>query len=125
VPKLQTLNCMYNQIRYLDLTGLKELKILNCSMNQISELGGLIAPRLNRLHCNGNRLVSLDLSGVPKLQQLVCTENSLAEIDIRHLETRDPFYFSLPNSGWDEGDLATIQCDKGTRLIQRPDQDFE
>jgi formylglycine-generating enzyme required for sulfatase activity len=64
-------------------------------------------PDLIALKCAENQLIELDLSEVPNLTVLSCAENQLTELDIRNLRN-----------------LETLRYDAGTRLIQRPDQNF-
>ena len=64
-------------------------------------------PNLATLSFHLNLLTELDVSHAPNLTRLWSHENQLIELDVRNLRH-----------------LETLKCDPGTRIIQRPDQNF-
>lgn len=107
VPNLINLFCRKNKLTELDLSKVHELSLLWCENNQLTGLDLSESHNLAELSCDGNQLSELALSDVPNLTVLSCIKNQLTELDIRNL-----------------GNLETLKYDPGTRIIQRPDQNF-
>lgn len=149
VPKLRKLNCDDNDMQELVLPNLPELVELDCvnsGYDKDSGLGQFLktidlrgAPNLERLNCFSNRFETLNLSCVPKLKYLDCSGNPLAELalsDVPLLETLKysslrPEWFMGWNPPWigtldirGLSHLKKLECDKRTRVVQRPDQHF-
>ena len=79
---LKLLDCKYNQIGALDVTGLTNLEYLYCPNNQISNLNvnGLLF--LKNLNCYYNHLTNLDLSSLTSLRYLFCYANQLTNLNV-------------------------------------------
>ncbi|MCL2539551.1 MAG: hypothetical protein FWE66_04355, partial [Oscillospiraceae bacterium] len=111
---LERLNCNYNQITSLDVSGLAKLISLNCTGNKLTSLnvGGCVA--LLDLFCNNNELTNLELSGLSNLLQFICSQNRLTSLDLSgctELVTLSGGYNrlkSLKLTGL--GELKTLRC---------------
>ena len=79
---LDTLNCIYNQLTSLDVSGNQNLEILWCRDNQISNLDVSNNPALELISCRNNKLVNLDVSNNPALSVLYCSNNQLSGLDV-------------------------------------------
>ncbi len=141
LPELVELDCS-NPARDRDADQAQPLRRL--------DLRGV--PKMERLICHSNRLESLDLSCVPKLQYLTCSDNPLAELDLSGVALLEGLFCQgLPKEPlagdydspwiaamagrWDPPWIAvldirelrllkTLDCDRRTLVIQRPDQHF-
>ncbi len=82
---LRFLECKYNQIAALNVSGLTYLEYLYCPNNQIATLdvGGLLF--LRQLNCYYNQLTNLDVSTSTDLRYLFCYENQLTNLNISGL----------------------------------------
>ena len=78
---LKSLNCGYNQLTELDLTGNPKLAELGCSVNQLTELDVTNNTALTHLSCSYNQLTELDVTGYKELTYLNCGSNNLTEFD--------------------------------------------
>ena len=81
-PNLAHLDCSYNQLTALDLSGCPGLETLNCSGNRLTalELSGLSG--LKTLYCFGNPLTELDLTGCPALEVVSCSDCRLSSLKV-------------------------------------------
>lgn len=103
---LTSLECEYNYLTSLDVSGLDKLKYLICDHNNLTELrfegcgalqsiicsyneGGIttfdvrgVCPNLEFLDCAGNRLTTLDVHGMEKLKYVACEENRLQSLQV-------------------------------------------
>jgi hypothetical protein len=128
VPNLTTLLCSDNQLAELDLSEVPNLTMLSCYNNQLAELDLSQVSNLATLWCDGNQLAELDLSQVPNLTHLCCYDNELTELDLSKVPNLT--LLRCENNQLSELDLRmirnleTLEYDPGTRLVQRPDQNF-
>ncbi|MDE6287699.1 MAG: hypothetical protein K2M00_02810 [Muribaculaceae bacterium] len=81
-PLLAELYCHYNLLTELDLSANGRLATLVCSRNDISLLDVSRNPFLSELNCDRNRLAVLDLKCNLQLTGLVCDTNLLTALDI-------------------------------------------
>ncbi len=81
---LYQLSCGDNQLTSLDVSNNTYLTSLYCSYNQLTSLNVSGATSLTRLYCQSNQLTSLDVSGATALIELDCTFNQLASLDVRN-----------------------------------------
>ena len=101
---LEVLQCSFNNIASLDLSGCTQLKLLYCWRNDLTSLdlssnpyledlrcfqnnlsGGLdlsANKKLKILSCEDDRLNSLDVSGNPLLTEISCFSNHISELDL-------------------------------------------
>jgi len=79
---LKFLNCRYNKLNSLGVTGLTNLETLYCSSNPLVELDVSELFNLVRLECIFNNLVSLNISGLSNLIDIRCSSNQLTELDV-------------------------------------------
>ena len=79
---LTTLRCWGNQLTSLDLSGCIALTMLSCYYNQLTSLNVSGCTALTELKCWNNQLTSLDLSGCTALTKLDCSNNQLTSLDV-------------------------------------------
>ena len=61
---LISLECAYNQITTLNVSGFTQLITLNCSHNQISSINFTNCPILDHINCSFNLITLIDLTGL-------------------------------------------------------------
>ena len=79
---LTTLECYYNQLASLDVSGCAALTTLECYSNQLASLDVSGCAALTTLECYYNQLTSLDVSGCTALTDLSCGNNQLTSLDV-------------------------------------------
>ena len=79
---LEYLDCSYNELTSLDVSGCVSLEYLECSDNQLTSLDVSGCAALETLNCNSNELTSLDASGCTALTFLECGVNQLTSLDL-------------------------------------------
>lgn len=79
---LTELVCVFNQLTSLDVSGCTALKMLSCSFNQLTSLDVSKSPALTELGCASNKLTSLDVSKNTALETLYCNYNKLTDLNI-------------------------------------------
>ena len=92
------LDCDYNQLTSLDLSGCTALTKLECDYNQLTSLDVSSCTALTKLECFGNPLTSLDVSKNTALTTLGCGSNRLTSLDLSKntaLTTLDCHYNQL------------------------------
>ena len=81
-PYLTNLNCKYNQLSSLSLTGAYAITDVDCRHNQLSTILVSNKPYLNKLYCAFNQLTSLNVSTNNQLLYLYCSSNQLTSLDV-------------------------------------------
>jgi Leucine-rich repeat (LRR) protein len=84
---LQELDCSFNALTVLDLTGLDNLKSLDCNVNKLTTLNLTSLNNLESVTCNRNELTSINVTGLSKLQSLGCGTNKLPSLDLTGLSS--------------------------------------
>lgn len=86
-PELTSLNCFSNDLTFLSLKGLEELREVNCSYNpNLSTIETDDNMAVNILQCNHCNFKSMDfLYQMPVLRDLICYCNELVELDLSGL----------------------------------------
>ena len=79
---LNILDCNYNHLTELDLSGLVHLRTLNCKYNQLGTLKFSSCTALSSLDCSANQLTALDLSGCSSLSSIDCSANQLTALGL-------------------------------------------
>jgi len=79
---LDTLNCAFNQLTVLDLSGNTDLDWLFCYDNQLTWLDVTGNTELIWLVCAWNQLTNLDVSKNTALESLECYSNPLNTLDV-------------------------------------------
>jgi len=113
---LEVLDCSFNLLSNLDLSGLVKLADLDCSFNELTqlELGGLT--QLSNLKCSINNLGDLNLEGLVMIESLDCSGNDLSELNLnsvpqlRFLDCSYNTITALELSGLTK--LSTLFCDE-------------
>jgi len=82
---LTSLNCFYNSITILYVSGLTSLTNLRCAGNQLTTLDVSGLTSLATLSCGNNQLTTLDVSGLTNLETLSCASNQLIILDVTGL----------------------------------------
>lgn len=78
------LDCSYNDINFIDVLGLDDLKYLNCFENEINSLSLTGLDKLEYLNFNVNPITSIDLNDANDLKELI-VNNGLTSLDVSHL----------------------------------------
>lgn len=77
-------------------TGLNKL---DCSFNKLTELNLSGLTKLTTLWCQMNQLTTLDVSGLTQLTELWCFKNNLSALDITQLSGLNKIYCGNQNDG--------------------------
>ncbi|HEY0046330.1 MAG TPA: T9SS type A sorting domain-containing protein [Flavobacterium sp.] len=84
-PALKVLDCGYNALMSLDVTGNIDLEVLLSDQNDLSSLNVQGLTNLVQLNCNVNELTTLDVSTLTNLQELHCDQNQISQLNIANL----------------------------------------
>ena len=79
---LTELDCSYNQLTNLDVSGCTALTELYCYENELTDLDVSKNTKLTELYCYYNQLTNLDVSKNTKLTKLYCGGNQLTDLDV-------------------------------------------
>jgi hypothetical protein len=101
------LNCDFNQLSNLDISGSVALITLSCNSNQLSSLNVNALTQMNYLSCGNNQLTSLDLSSLDNLAALYCSSNLLTTLDCNNNHQLSQLQFS------DNPNLTTVLVKNG------------
>lgn len=82
VNSLQTLMCNYNQLSELDVSSKSELVFLECARNEISNLNVSAASLLKTFYCQNNKLSELDVSNKTALTDFHCSDNQISNLNM-------------------------------------------
>lgn len=85
LTNLTELICYYNQLTSLDVSKLTNLQELSCFENKLTELDVSGLTNLTTLNCDLNQLTTLNVVGLSKLKELGCYKNQLTELDLTGL----------------------------------------
>ncbi len=80
------LNCNYNNISSIDLTGFNKLKKLNCTRNNLTDLNLSGLTNIETIDCSYNKIQTLDLTGLTKLWELSARNNQLTSIKLNEFK---------------------------------------
>ncbi len=112
---LKNLNCSYNQLATLSVSGLSSLESLNCSNNKLNSNGfyssGCTA--LSELDCSNNQFSGFDASHLSNLTYLDFSNNQLNNITVSSnskLQTLKVQYNKLTNLNHPTS-IVTLNCD--------------
>ncbi|MCF6130717.1 DUF7619 domain-containing protein [Flavobacterium wongokense] len=94
LPALTQLTCSRNQLTSLNLTGASNLSLLFCSYNQLSNIDVTGTPQLTFLDCSHNNIQALTINGLANLAQLSCNDNLISNLSLANLTS-----------------FAVLQCD--------------
>lgn len=75
------LDASHNNIKTLDLSGLRQLKKLNVAYNNLTEIKFGQAYEIESLDCSNNSLTMLELAGFTRLLELDCSNNAIAVLN--------------------------------------------
>lgn len=79
---LEYLNCEFNKITEIDLSGFTKLEYLKCYANDLTSLNVSGCTSLKTLICPSNDLTTLDLTSCTSLETLNCGQNKLTSLDV-------------------------------------------
>jgi len=79
---IKGLNCYYNNLTSLNVSGCTALTDLNCSRNDLTSLDVSKNTKLTELDCGYNNLISLDVSKNTALILLDCYYNNLTSLNV-------------------------------------------
>ena len=80
---LKNLDCDFNAITSLDLSGMDKLEYVNCSYNKIASLNLQGCTSLMQVYANVNELTSLDLSGCENIKFVQAYKNRLTSFELK------------------------------------------
>ncbi|PXY47225.1 DUF7619 domain-containing protein [Flavobacterium hydrophilum] len=86
---LKVLNCSYNKLEILDISGLTKLEKLNCISNKLSSLDLRGLTKLQSLECSYNQFTSLDINFLINLQVLDIGSNHFTSINLNLINLLD------------------------------------
>ena len=101
---LEILDCYWNALTSLDMSGLTSLTSLNCGNNRLTSLDVSQNTSLTSLNCGSNDLTSLDVSGLTSLTSLICSDCGLTSLDVSGLTALTSL--SCTGSGWTSLDVS-------------------
>lgn len=79
---LKNLECDFNAITSLDLSGMENLEYVNCSYNKINSLNLSGCKNLMQVYANVNELTSLDLSGCDNIKFVQAYKNKITSFEL-------------------------------------------
>ncbi|MBP5492957.1 MAG: DUF4214 domain-containing protein [Clostridiales bacterium] len=79
---LEVLECDYNPLDTLDLSGKTTIKRISCTDCSLTTLNVSGCTSLEDLECSENSLTSLDVSNITTLKKLVCVECDLTALNV-------------------------------------------
>ncbi|SVA10323.1 uncharacterized protein METZ01_LOCUS63177, partial [marine metagenome] len=106
---LTWLECHYNQLDSLDVSGNIALTTLYCAENQLTSLDVSSNTALSGLHCWGNQLTSLDVSNNTALTNMVFNSNQLDSLDVSNNTALTHLYCA-------ENQLTSLDVSNNTAL---------
>lgn len=107
--KLQYVNCMYNRLQNLYVSGLAHLETLFCEYNYLKELDLSGDSALKTLYCRHNLLSNLDLSDNTELVFIETFDNLLETIDVSMLSKLEFLHI-------DHNKLTALDMSRNTAL---------
>ena len=107
---LTKLDCSYNDLSGVIVSGCTALNEISCSGNNINELDVSQNSALMKLWCYDNCIDELDLSSCTGLTELACDNNNLRELDV----TRNTALVSLVCS---DNSLTELDVSRNTALL--------
>ena len=114
MPQLQTLKCSENKLTSLNVSGLTNLKYLDFSYNDMTSFDATGLTNLTTLKGFNNKLTSLNLGNLTKLEALDCHSNSLTALSLTGLsgvfKTLDCGFNSIATLNVTPFDLTTLKC---------------
>lgn len=114
MPQLQTLKCSENKLTSLNVSGLTNLKYLDFSYNNMTAFNATALSNLTTLTCFNNQLTSLVVENLTKLETLDCHSNSLTALSLTGLwgvfKTLDCGFNSITSLDVTPFDLTSLKC---------------
>ena len=80
-PSLVSLDCNRNNIRSLDLSNNTLLEMIMCEFNELTSVNFSKCPLLIAFVGGSNRLTELDFSNNPRMQGITCNNNRITRLD--------------------------------------------
>jgi len=108
---LTILDCSFNQLTSLDVSGCTALTTLYCYNNALTSLDVSSCTALTTLDCINNSLTSLDVSGCTALTTLNCSGNQLTSLDVSSCTAVTYLNCSI-------NQLTSLDVSQNTALIQ-------
>ena len=120
---LRNLDCSFNALTSLDLSGMEHLEFVDCSYNLLTSLNLSACPKLLQVYANVNALTSLDLSGNEALKFVQAYKNRISsfelkdKVDLGYLDISQNALTSIKISGCPK--LGILNC--GSNYLTRLD----
>ena len=114
---LEDLDCNYNELTALDLSGMSHLKTLYCAHNQLETVNLSGCSSLESIHANANKFKTLDISEcAPKLLG-ICVPNAVEVWQ----DDDGTFYTGYNGYRVDVNNTVSVSYDYGVTLITEKD----
>ena len=114
MPQLQTLKCSENKLTSLNVSGLTNLKYLDFSYNDMTSFDATGLTTLTTLKCFNNQLTTLVVENLTKLEALDCHSNSLTALNLTGLsgvfKKLDCGFNSIASLDVTPFDLTSLHC---------------
>ena len=114
MPQLQTLKCSENKLTSLNVSGLTNLKYLDFSYNDMTSFDATGLNNLTTLKGFNNKLTSLNLGNLTKLEALDCHSNNLTALNLTGLsgvfKKLDCGFNSIASLDVAPFDLTSLHC---------------
>ena len=114
MPQLQTLKCSENKLTSLNVSGLTNLKYLDFSYNDMTSFDATGLTNLTTLKGFNNKLTSLNLGNLTKLEALDCHSNNLTALNLTGLsgvfKKLDCGFNSIASLDVAPFDLTSLHC---------------
>ena len=108
-PKLREVIAYKSGLKTIDLTGCPELEVFKCYHTSIAELDLSGNPKLKYLNASEINLTALDVTGCPELEYLSCGGNQIEKLDV----SQNPNLIELHcyNTGYFSGFAGLTELD--------------
>jgi hypothetical protein len=110
---LESLNCAYNNIDLIDVSGVLTLETLNASYGGTEQVVLGNNPNLISLNLTSNNIATIDVSGLPALTGLSVGNNNLTALDVtNNLALKNVFAYNNPLTVLDlrNINIRTLNC---------------
>ena len=110
---LTELYCIWNRLTTLDVSGCTALMTLDCNRNNLTTLNVSGCAALTELDCSCNNLTTLNVSGCTALTTLNCNDSNLKTLDVSGCAALTGLYVA---NSYGYGKLTTLDVSGCTAL---------
>ena len=113
-PNLQTLIMNDNELKDMDLSGLKDLEVVKANDNKLGMVTLPYDSKITTLEVNNNLLASIPTDNLKQVETLLCSNNHLGELYVNEnaaLKTLDCSYNHLTELAMNRlANLVSVNC---------------